>query len=121
MFRTAFATIVGAVLLVTSASAQMMPTLTIVNQAGDAATVKVVGPTAGIVDVPSGGDQTVSLSGGVYELRIRYCNASGCRYTRTDSFVVTQTPYAVSRTTITLHSIGGNLGEKPITATEFQG
>ena len=119
MSRTIFATLICAVLLVVGASALPMPSLTLVNQASDEATVKVVGPTTGLVQIVAGGRQTVAVAGGLYELRIRYCRASACRYTRTDSFVVTQTPYSVSRTTITLHAAGGNLDEKPITAADF--
>lgn len=112
--------LVGLVAL--SALAQTSPTLTIVNQAGDPATVHIVGPSAGYIDVSSGATKTVSISGGTYRLKIRYCNGGRhCRYSETDSFNVVQTYNSVSRITVTLHSVGGNLNERGISESEFNG
>ncbi|MBS1819339.1 MAG: hypothetical protein JSU08_15500 [Acidobacteria bacterium] len=119
MLRRILTAIACWALLAAAAHAQMRPTLTIVNMSSDEATVKVVGPSGGLVQVAPGGRQAVSVSGGLYELRIRYCRRDGCRYTRTDSFVITETPTSVSRTTITLHSAAGNLGESPMAPSDF--
>jgi hypothetical protein len=119
MFRRALVTLAVLATFIAAARAEQPPTLTIVNQAGDNATVKVVGPSTGQIGIASGGRQTVIVSGGSYELRIRYCGATGCRYTRTDSFTVTDTRDRVSRTMVTLHSSTGNLSEKPIAPSDF--
>jgi hypothetical protein len=104
------------------AAGQETPTLTIVNQAAEVAGVRVVGPTSGSIEVPSNGNRTIALSGGTYRLKVRYCDLGGrCRYSQTDPFSVTQTTYAVSRITVTLHSAGGNLNEQDISEAEFNG
>jgi hypothetical protein len=98
------------------------PTLTVINQASDSASVRVVGPTSGFIEIPPGTRQTVAVSGGVYQLKVRYCDGRGhCRFSKTDMFTVTQTSYAVSRITVTLHSVGGNLNERGISEGEFSG
>jgi len=109
-------------MLVAAALAQNSPTLTVINNARDAASVRVVGPSPGSLEVASGTSQTVAVSGGIYYLKVRYCNSRGdCSYTRTGSFTVTQTPYSVSEITVTLHSTGGNLNERSISESEFNG
>jgi hypothetical protein len=108
--------------LALSAVAQTSPTLTVVNQAGDGATVRVVGPTSGYLEVAAGASRTVAVSGGVYTLKVRYCNASGnCRYSETSSFTISQSAYSVDEITVTLHSSGGNLNERSISASDFNG
>ena len=99
-------------LATTAVIAQDVPTLTVVNQAGESASVHVIGPTSGYIDVTS--SRTVNVSGGVYYLKVRYCSSAGnCRYSKTDPFTVTQTAYQVSAITVTLHSVGGNLHAEP--------
>jgi hypothetical protein len=118
MKRSIWASIIFVVLTV-AASARNSPTLTIVNLAEDHATVRVLGPTAGSVEIDSSASRTVAVSGGEYRLKIRYCNPNGCQYTVSDAFIVTESAYAVSRITVTLHSAGGNLNERSISEAEF--
>ena len=99
---------------------QGAPALTVINQALESATVRVVGSTAGYLELPPGESRTTVVAGGVYRLIIRYCDSGGrCHYSKTDSFAVTQTAYSASRITITLRSVGGNLSENSSTASEF--
>lgn len=103
-----------------TSQAQESPTITVANQAGDTATVRVVGPTTGVLQLTPGTSQTVGVSGGTYHLMIRYCNSGGhCNYSKTDFFTVTQTAYAVGRITVRLHSAAGNLNERTSSASEF--
>jgi hypothetical protein len=108
------------VILGTFANAQDFPTLTVNNQAGSPASVRVVGPTSGYLDVPASSSRTINVSGGAYHLKVRYCDGrGGCSYSETDTFVVIQTPYSVSDITVTLNSTGGNLHERSISESEF--
>jgi hypothetical protein len=105
-----------------AAMAQNTPTLTVINQASDSASVRVVGPTAGYLQVASGMSHTVAVSGGTYHLKVRYCDSRGhCHYSKTDSFTVTQTASSVSQISVTLRAAGGNLNEENISESEFSG
>jgi hypothetical protein len=105
-----------------AALTQTSPALTVVNQAGDPATVHVVGPTSGYLEIASGTSRTVNVSGGAYRLKIRYCAARGsCHYSITDPFTINQSAYSVDEITVTLHSTGGNLNERSISESEFKG
>jgi hypothetical protein len=96
------------------------PTVTVVNTSADPVLVKFVGPTSGILSVSPGGAATSAVSGGGYYLKLRYGASDGhYRYARTADFQVTQSAYSVSRITITLHSVAGNMNEREISPREF--
>jgi len=112
----------AAVLSVASLAQVATPTIQFSNQSGDDATVKLAGgPTSGYVDVPNGGSATVSVRSGLYWIVTRYCDRRGaCSYSRGETFTVTQTPYSVSRISITLHKVAnGNYRTDPASAREF--
>lgn len=96
-------------------------TITFLNQSGENALVKVVGPIRGQVVVNNGGQTSVRVPGGEYFILARYCDANNrCSYSRGDSFVVEETPTQYSQISITLHPVvNGNYGSRPASAAEF--
>jgi len=68
--------------------------------------VKLVGPTGRLAEVPNKQKRTVSVTGGQYHIVTRY-GASPKQYTysKGDSFKVTQTAAQHSVITITLHKV----------------
>jgi len=97
-------------------------TITFDNQAGEPATVKLVGPTMQVVEVPNGEKRTVHAAPGEYHLLARY-GASPERYTysKGEPFRVEETPTQYSVTTITLHKvIGGQYRTRPMSREEFE-
>jgi len=106
----------------TSLAQQAVPTIQFTNHSGENATVKLAGgPTGGYVDVPSGGSASVAVRGGFYWIVTRYCDRQGaCSYSRGESFQVAESPYGVSRISITLHKVvNGNYRTDPASAREF--
>lgn len=90
------------------------------NQSGDAALVKLIGPTATEVQVPNGAKQGVDAAAGKYTIKVRYGTPGNYRYTKGDAFTVTETSTARSEVTITLHKVvAGNYESMPISETEF--
>ncbi len=124
----AFARVLPCVLIslgavVPSVNAQNLPnTITLDNQSGDFALVKLVGPTGLVIEVPSGEHRTVRVAAGDYYLLVRYgTNPGGYRYTKGDPFTVRQTPTQYSATTITLHKVvGGNYPTHSTSQAEFE-
>ena len=86
-------------------AAQNAPTLQFVNYSGENATVKVVGPTSGYVEVPNGATRTVGVRGGSYSIVIRYGSPGNFTYQRGDQFLVSESAYSVDRISITLHKV----------------
>jgi|SRR5215831_9544228 len=118
MKRLAFVLLL--ILALPMAATAESPKLIIVNQANDPATVRVIGPTAGYIEVPASASRAISISGGEYRLKIRYCAIHNrCHYSMTDIFYVTETTNTVSQVTVTLHSSGGNLNERAISESDF--
>jgi hypothetical protein len=98
-------------------------TLTLDNQSGEDALVRLAGgPTSGDVDVPAGASRTVSIKGGTYRLLVRYGKPGGYRFTRGDAFTVSEDSGSWEEVTITLHTVrNGNYGSRPSTEVEFNG
>src|ERR1043166_6070969 len=81
-------------------------TLTLDNQSGDDALVKVVGPSPSAVVVPTGASRTVHVAAGEYVLLVRYRDASAhYTYAKGDPFTVRQTATQYSVNTVTLHKV----------------
>jgi len=102
------------------ASAQR-PSVTFDNQSGEFALVKLVGPTPRTVSVSNRRTATVNVSGGTYYILVRYGHESEAyRYTRGESFHVTDTGCRYSQIRITLHGvINGNYSTWRSSADEF--
>ena len=96
------------------------PTITFINQSGENCLVKLVGPTAAFVNVPTGTQRSIAVRGGNYDILTRYGEAGHFRYTRGDPFDVTETAYSVSDISITLHKVvGGNYATHPDPGSDF--
>jgi hypothetical protein len=96
--------------------------ITFDNQSGQPALVKLVGPSRRTAQIPDRQRRTVSAVGGKYYILTRYgSKPDEYRYSRGDSFNVTQTATRRSIITITLHKVkDGNYGSKDIAADEFE-
>ena len=97
-------------------------TITFDNQSGEAALVKLVGPSSQAVTVPNGHHATVHAAVGEYYILVRYGTAAdGYRFTKGDPFTVTQTATEYSIIRITLHPVvAGNYETEPISQAEFE-
>jgi len=96
-------------------------TITFDNQSGESALVKVIGPTGQIIEVPNGESRLINVAAGDYYILVRYGEKPDqYKYSKGDSFTVTQTLTQYSVITITLHKvIGGNYATYPISPEEF--
>jgi hypothetical protein len=121
LMKSAALSAVLALALTGAAIAQTAPMVTLENQSGEAALVKLVGPVPRVVSVPQGTNRTVEVLGGRYYLLVRYGTSGHYHYTKGDPFYVTQTATEVSEISITLHKIiGGNYHSHPIGASDFE-
>src|ERR1039458_8545335 len=84
--------------------------ITFLNQSGEDAVVKVIGPVRFDVPVPNATNNSVSVPPGTYYILTRYCDARGkCSYSKGAPFSVIQTETQYSDIEITLHKVvGGN-------------
>jgi hypothetical protein len=115
--------IIGVWLTLPSLYAQTPPnTITLENESGDFALVQVIGPTERLIEVPQGQKRTVNVTAGEYYLLARYGESpERYRYTKGESFKVTQTATQYSTITITLHKVaGGNYPTQPTSQEEFE-
>jgi hypothetical protein len=118
--------LVGVLLLTATLSYGARPRaeITFDNQSGDAALVKLVGPTPRTVPVPNQQKRTVTVTGGSYYILVRYGpdREGNYRYTKGDPFNVTQTRRHYSVISITLHTVvNGNYHAGPSDQKEFDG
>ena len=95
--------------------------VTLDNQSGQPALVRLVGPTRAEVLVPAGGRNSVRrVAGGHYTIYARYGVPGNYRHTRGDSFDVRDGGLGYSRVTITLHTIpAGNYAMHGSSVSEF--
>jgi hypothetical protein len=82
--------------------------------------VKLVGTLSDYIEVPSGGQNTIAVGGGSYYILARYGNAGHFHFTRGVPFYITESPYSVSRISITLHKVvDGNYATRPDSGRDF--
>jgi hypothetical protein len=123
---TAALTIVLSLLLVctialTTHAQTARSTLTLDNQSGQSALVKLIGLAGRLVAVPNSEKRAVTIGAGKYYLLARY-GSDPCRYTysRGDPFTVEETATQYAVITITLHPVvGGNYHTRQTSAQEF--
>ena len=97
-------------------------TLTLENASGEAALVRVDGPTAGYVEVPDSTSRTINVSGGTYRLFVRYGRPGNYSYTRGEPFTITDNGQEWGEVTVTLHKVpNGNYRTSPSDEGEFNG
>lgn len=90
------------------------------NKSGEPALVRLIGPTATEIEVPSGTQRGVDVSKGQYGIKVRYGSAGHFRYTKGEQFDVAETATSHSETTITLHKVlAGNYETHAISKDEF--
>lgn len=96
-------------------------TITFVNQSGEDAVVKLVGPARFNVSVPNAANNSVRVPAGTYYILTRYCDAGGkCSYSKGAPFSVIQTETEYSDIEITLHKVvDGNYRTRDASAAEF--
>jgi hypothetical protein len=96
-------------------------TVTLDNQSGEPVLVKLVGPTAQVVEVPNAETKTLTVASGEYYPLARYGTDPGrYTYSRGDPFKVHETTTERSAITITLHKVvGGNYPSRKSSAAEF--
>ena len=96
-------------------------TITLVNDSGENAFVKVVGPMELQVEVPKKKNVSVNVSAGTYYILVRYGNnPRNYSYTKGDPFKINQTEKEYTAITITLNkTIQGNYNSNPSTSEEF--
>ena len=96
-------------------------TITFDNQAGEYATVKLVGPTLTSIEVPNGEKRTVHAAKGEYYILTRYgTDPNQYKFSKGEAFEVTQSKTKYSKTTITLYPvIDGNYSTTPISKEDF--
>jgi hypothetical protein len=95
--------------------------VTVDNESGEPALVRLVGPTANEVYINSGWQGTFrNLAAGRYVIRVRYGFPGHYRYTEGDAFDVMSTATTYSRIAITLHAAAeGNYAARPISSGYF--
>ncbi len=95
-------------------------TITFENRSGEAAVVKLVSAATRMVSVPNGRSATVNVSGGRYQIFVRYGAGPNYSYSKGESFTVEEDAGGYSEITITLHKVaGGNYGSRPSNKEEF--
>ena len=81
--------------------------ITFVNQSGEDAVVKLIGPVRLNIPVPNAANNSVRIPPGSYYILTRYCDGRGiCSYSKGEPFSVTQTATEYSEIEITLHKAG---------------
>ncbi|MCL5991079.1 MAG: hypothetical protein M1419_03140 [Bacteroidetes bacterium] len=96
-------------------------TITLVNDSGENAFVKVVGPMELQVEVPKKKNVSVNVSAGTYYILVRYGNnPKNYSFTKGYPFIINQTEKEYTAITITLNkTVGGNYNSNPSTSEEF--
>lgn len=95
-------------------------TLTFINQSGDDALVKLVGPSKKTVEVSNGGSQTVNIAGGEYQIYVRYGRGPNYRYAKGEAFRIEDSATTYTKAQLTLHGvINGNYHTYGSSESEF--
>jgi len=121
MLAVAFALLV-CLLLPGTAAAQYHSSITFENGAGEAALVKLVGPSERAVSVPKNENRTESsIAPGTYYIVVRYGDEeNNYSYMKGDPFVVEESGNEYSEVSITLYRVAdGNYGTRRASKDEF--
>jgi hypothetical protein len=96
-------------------------TITLINDSGENAFVKVIGTIELQVDVPKKKSTVVNVSAGTYYILVRYGkNPKNYSFTKGEPFSVTQTEKEYTAISITLNkTVSGNYNTNPSTSEEF--
>ncbi|MBI5325213.1 MAG: hypothetical protein HZB41_08085 [Ignavibacteriae bacterium] len=96
-------------------------TITLINDSGENAFVKVVGPTELQVEVPKKKNTIVNVSAGVYYILVRYGNnPKNYSYAKGEPFQIIQNDKEYTSISITLNKTeSGNYNTNPTSSEEF--
>ncbi len=104
-----------------AAAQALRNTLTLDNESGQTALVKLVGPTPQSVEVLRGHKRTVRVAGGQYTLLARYgLDPSRYVYTRGEPFLVEETAVRFTAVTVPLRGMPVNSAIHRISKDEFE-
>jgi len=97
-------------------------TITIENQSGQIAEIKVIGPSREFIKVPLDQKRTVHVTQGTYHLLVRYgFSPKEYVYTKSNPFLVSEKEGKFSRITFTLHRIvTPSPGAQRVSGDEFE-
>lgn len=94
--------------------------LTFMNRSGDAALVKLVGPSRRTVPVAEGQDERVQITAGTYYIYVRYGAKAPYRYTKGETFQIEDPINGYVEAQLTLHGVAhGNYSVGPSSEDEF--
>jgi hypothetical protein len=93
--------------------------LTIVNQSGDDAAIRVMGPREWLIEVPDGQERTVLLPNGNYTYLTRYGQDPDYRYSRGTPFQIEKSQVGFTEASLTLISAPGPGPSNPALADLF--
>ena len=118
----ALALTLGTALTATGKAREPRNTITIDNQSGQYAEVKVIGPSKEFVKIPLDQRRTVRVAEGQYYLLVRYgFSPKEYVYTKSDPFTVTEPEGKFSIITFTLHRIVAPVpGTHQVSGEEFE-
>jgi hypothetical protein len=118
-YRVLFIVVLAVMFFGTLSQAADKNKLTVVNQSGEDAAVKIIGPREWLLDIPAGEDRTILLPAGNYRYLVRYGAESNHRYTRGTPFQIEQTRVGFTEASITLISSPGQIQNDPLLVEEF--
>jgi hypothetical protein len=94
--------------------------ITFINESGEDALVKLVGPSHRVVQVSNGQSATVNIAGGTYAVYVRYGKGPGYGYARGEAFEIEDSTHSYTKASLTLHGvINGNYHVEGSSAEEF--
>lgn len=95
--------------------------ITFYNKSQEEAVVKLVGPSAQMVEVSKGSIRTVAAIAGSYHILVRYGDVpENYTYSKGDKFDVIESSNKYSAISVTLHKVvGGNYPTHPVSREEF--
>jgi hypothetical protein len=102
-------------IFMSSSSNKQKSYLTIVNNSGTVALVKVYGPSSASVEIKNNGSETLVVPSGHYYVKVRYGQADNYNYMRGDEFII-----FLSHVTVGLRQVtDGNYRISPISKDDF--
>jgi hypothetical protein len=118
-YRFLFFLVLAATLMGTPSQAADKNKLTIANQSGDDAAIRVMGPREWLIEVPNGQERTFLLPNGNYTYLTRYGQDPNYRYSRGTPFQIEKSQIGFTEATLTLISAPGPGPSDPALAEQF--
>jgi LysM repeat protein len=93
--------------------------MTLVNNSGEEALVKIVGPKSGVVELTKETERTILLPAGTYKYYVRYSQGPKASYARGTPFTLEAVSTGYIEASLTLISPPGNYQPDPVLEEEF--